>query len=140
LSTGKVKGTLSLAKRPLLKNSPPGCFINSPLVNAPFRQGISLTAVSDQRLCLWIPPAFLKNCWTKKLLVQKSLKDFFDKLRVAHCHPSVLFLYEKLNVHATLSIKFIHKNNTVSAFKFKTLFNNTYFNLLGNILTANSNK
>jgi len=37
---------------------------------APFRQGVSLTAVSDQRLCLWIPPAFLKNCWTKKLSVQ----------------------------------------------------------------------
>ena len=29
------KGTLFLAKRPLLKNSPPGCFVNSPLVNTP---------------------------------------------------------------------------------------------------------
>jgi len=29
------KGTLFLAKRPLLKNSPLGCFVNSPLVNAP---------------------------------------------------------------------------------------------------------
>jgi len=86
-SAGKIKyeqskGTLFLAKRPLLKNSPLGCFVNSPLVNAPSRQGVSLTAVSDQRLCLWISPAFLKNCWTKKLLVQKSLKDFFDKLKV----------------------------------------------------------
>jgi len=29
------KGTLSLVKRPLLKNSPLGCFVNSPLVNIP---------------------------------------------------------------------------------------------------------
>ena len=32
---GQSKGTLFLAKRPLLKNSPLGCFVNSPLVNAP---------------------------------------------------------------------------------------------------------
>ena len=102
LSTGKVKGALSLAKRPLLKNSPPGCFVNSPLVNAPFRQGVSLTAVSDQRLCLWIPPAFLKNCWTKKLLVQKSLKDFFDKL-MDFCILKTSVLYENaINKHQTI--------------------------------------
>ena len=32
---GQSKGTLFLAKRPLLKNSPQGYFINSPLVNTP---------------------------------------------------------------------------------------------------------
>ncbi|MBQ8435645.1 MAG: hypothetical protein IJX24_06530, partial [Oscillospiraceae bacterium] len=31
------------------------------LANAPLRQGVSLTAVSDQRFCLWIQPAFLKK-------------------------------------------------------------------------------
>jgi len=109
------KGTLSLVKRPLLKNSPPGCFVNSPLVNAPFRQGVSLTAVSDQRLCLWILPAFLKNCWTKKLLVQKSLKDFFDKLKSVFCNYTkygFLIEYKVYKIIFLISLKNYHSHIT----------------------------
>ena len=103
------KGTLYLAKRPLLKNSPLGCFINSQhclkgkkqctialkiaiaLVNAPFRQGISLIAMSDQRLCLWKPPAFLKNCWTKKLLDLKFQKTFSTNWVATYGRHLILF-------------------------------------------------
>ena len=48
---GQSKGTLYLAKRPLLKNSPLGCFVNSPLVNAPLRQGVSPSADGDEWRC-----------------------------------------------------------------------------------------
>ena len=63
------KGTLFLAKRPLLKNSPPGCFVNSPLVNIP--QGHFLRARLRQEIfahcgerpkgvALWTPTTFEK--------------------------------------------------------------------------------
>jgi len=77
------KGTLFLAKRPLLKNSPLGCFVNSPLVNALLRQGVSLTAVSDQRVLPSGHLPLLKK-WTKLLdLKIFFLMDFFDKLNGA---------------------------------------------------------
>jgi len=50
----------------------------------------SLTAVSDQRLCLWIPPAFLK-----KLLDQKTFNLKFQKrlFRQTEAMPSGIALY-----------------------------------------------
>ncbi|MBQ8434844.1 MAG: hypothetical protein IJX24_02380 [Oscillospiraceae bacterium] len=54
------KGTLFLAKRPFLKNSPLGCFVNSPLVNAPLWQGISPSADGDEWRCPSTLQAFEK--------------------------------------------------------------------------------
>ncbi len=55
----QTKGTLSLAKRPLLPNSPLDCFGNSPLVNAPLRQSVSPSA-DGETLCPSTPQAFKK--------------------------------------------------------------------------------
>ena len=75
------KGDAFSCKASPLEKQPTGLFYQFTPRKCAFDGEFSLTAVSDQRLCLWIPPAYLKNCWTKKLLVQKSLKDFFDKLK-----------------------------------------------------------
>ena len=75
------KGTLYLAKRPLLKNSPLGCFINSPLRNAPSLENFAHCDERPKALPLETASIFEKLL-DQKTFIFKISKDFFDKLKL----------------------------------------------------------